>query len=187
MTEAVLHIRSNSENAPFEGGEYTLDLTRRPEREKPDCIQMWGCPFAEIGIPFILGLSIDSNGKILFRGWEYHFREVGSITAKIYMAEEERISVCGKYFLPTKPFEKYCFDTFQPTKEQAETIAGLFSGRIRWEGLRILIGGKLQQLCPIDIEAEAKRWHKKAKIRSSFPKGTNCFDPCCDVCWEDVD
>lgn len=39
MTEAVLHIRSNSENAPFEGGEYTLDLTRRPEREKPDCIQ----------------------------------------------------------------------------------------------------------------------------------------------------
>jgi hypothetical protein len=50
---------------------------------------------------------------------------------------------------------------FVPTAEQIDTVNGLFSGRIKFEGLKIAVGGTVQRICPIDLQREEKLTGKK--------------------------
>ena len=45
---------------------------------------------------------------------------------------------------------------FTPTEAQADTVNGLFSGRIKFEGLKLAVGSTLQRICPIDLQREEK-------------------------------
>lgn len=56
-----------------------------------------------------------------------------------------------------REFEK----PFIPTEAQCNTVAGLFSGRIRFEGLKIAVGATVQALCPIDMDKEEERVGKR--------------------------
>ncbi len=138
--------RESLENAPFDGDDYEINPNRKADVIPKGCIFLYGCPFAEMGFPVVLRIAISPDGTILFNGWDF----CGS--GCLYFHVE-------KWSLPYYLRQK-------PTKKQAETISGLFSGRIKWEGIRLLIGMTPQEVCPIDIEAEAARWGKKVTCKN---------------------
>lgn len=139
--------RESLENAPFDGDDYEIDPNRKADAIPQRSIFLYGCPFAEMGFPVVLRLAIAPDGTILFNGWDF----CGG--GCLYFHAE-------KWSLPNYLRDK-------PTENQAETIAGLFSGRIKWDGLRLLIGATLQEICPIDLDAEAARWNKEVTYKSS--------------------
>lgn len=47
------------------------------------------------------------------------------------------------------------------TPEMRATVAGIFSGRIKIEGMKIAVGASVQDICPIDVVAEEKRTGKE--------------------------
>ena len=90
-------------------------------------------PWNYSGCPLTLGITICKDGSILHRGWDWN----GD----------------GNHYLHTNEADT----CVQPTPEMAETIAGLFSGRILVDGLKIPVGASVQHVCPIDVKAEEKR------------------------------
>lgn len=127
----------NDFGSRFEGDEYIVD-TNRPfgGAEKGDLICTTQ-PF--FGVPLTLEIAIRADGSLIFRAWKW----AGSGTNAYLHTREKPASKCGEWETP-----------FVPTAEQIDTVGGLFSGRIKFEGLKLSPGGTLQAVCPIDLLRE---------------------------------
>lgn len=121
----------------FPGDEYVIDLDRKIEDDQPDSLICNIAPWATAGIPLTLEIAICKSGEIVFRFWDWS----GNANEYLHTAETP--------------------ETYTATEAQKETVAGLFSGRIRFDGLRLTPGGTLQRVCPIDLDAEEKRINGK--------------------------
>lgn len=118
----------------FETEEYIVDLDRVFEGYKEGDIIIYGNPFDCTGkLPLKLELAVRIDGSIIFRAWEWN---------------------CTNSYFQTS-------DCCEPTQAQIDTINGLFSGRIKWEGLKLAIGKSIQDICPIDLSAEETKISKK--------------------------
>lgn len=127
-------------NSPFNSDQYVVDLSRNFGGYEADDLKCHCNPF--LGIPLKLEIAIRKNGELVFRAWEwceggYCYLQTDEISEKEY---EEK----GKEY--PKPFI--------PTKEQIDTVNGLFSGRITFEGLKLSPGATLQKICPINVRRE---------------------------------
>lgn len=107
------------------------------------CMILTICPFMDC--PLRLEFAILQSGEILIRSWWWDGR--GN-----HYAHLDEIHTIMHENTPLWPIV--------PTKEMAESLAGLFSGRIRVRGLKIPIGGTPQNYCPIDVAAEEVRLGK---------------------------
>ena len=129
-------------NSPFNGDQYVIDLSRKFEGYEPGDLKCRCTPF--IGMPLRLEIAIRKNGKIIFRGWEW-------VQSENYYLQTTEIS--EKEFKENgREYPK----PFIPTKEQIDTVNGLFSERITFEGLRLAPGTSLQKICPINVKREEK-------------------------------
>lgn len=130
----------------FNGDQYVVDLSRRFEGYESGDLICYCTPF--IGMPLRLEIAIRNNGKIIFRAWEWSQSEN-------YYLHTREISEKDKEHTDTwrKPFV--------PTKEQVDTVSGLFSGRITFDGLRLAPGASLQKICPINVQREEELTGKK--------------------------
>ena len=112
----------------FEGDEYLVDLGRKFEGfQKGDLI----CKIApwSPAMPLTLEIAIRADGSMAFRSWDFSDR------ANFYLHTSE-----GKEFVPTQA--------------QIDTVNGLWSGRIKFEGLKLAVGASLQEICPINKAKE---------------------------------
>lgn len=96
-------------------------------------------PFFEI--PLKLEIAIRKDGSIIFRSWKW-------ADGNPYLHTNEQ--PVGETSHP-----------FIPTQEQIDTVSGLFSGRIKFEGLHLAIGATVQRICPVDVKKEEKLIGKK--------------------------
>ena len=120
----------NSRYHTFEGDQYIIDMDRKMEPYEVGDLICFVDPFP--GYPIRLYIAISVNGALKFRNWE--FLDGGN-------------NYLHTYETPAK---------FKATQEQIDTVNGLFSGRIRFEGLKIAVGATVQSVCPIDVEKEEK-------------------------------
>jgi len=137
--------------SPFEGEQYEVDLTRQfGGYERGDLICSV-CPFGATYLPLELEIAIRMDGSLIFRAWNFvknmnyylHTREIS-------MKEHDKVKEERPHIIP-----------FVPTIEQIDTVNGLFSGRIKFEGLKIAVGGTVQDICPIDVKREEMLTGKK--------------------------
>lgn len=130
----------------FNGEQYVVDLSRKFEGYESGDLKCYCTPF--IGLPLRLEIAIRSNGEIIFRAWEW-------CQAENYYLQTNEISEKDKKHDDTykKPFI--------PTQEQIDTVNGLFSGRIRFEGLKLAPGASIQKICPINVKREEALIGKK--------------------------
>lgn len=94
-------------------------------------------PWGASGIPLRLSICICPDGGILHRGWEW--------------------SQNTNYYLHTNDKT----EELKVTPEMIDTVNGLFSGRIKFNDLKIAVGGTVQDICPINIEEEEKKIGQK--------------------------
>ena len=133
---AIIAIRKDGYAlTPFEGDEYVIDTCREFGGYRSGDLICYAAPFFEI--PLELEVAIRKNGEIIFRKWNW-------------------LSGEGNHYLHCSA-EMLIKDGFHATEEQKDTVAGLFSGRIRFEGIKLAVGASLQEICPIDVSAEQKR------------------------------
>jgi len=114
----------------FEGDEYVIDLDRKFGGYEPGDLIIYGCPFGGISFPLELELAIRKDGKIIFRAWRF-----GGTSNNYFHTYDSK-------------------DKFIATEDQIRTVSGLFSGRIKFEGLKLAIGATIQEICPVDIDKE---------------------------------
>ena len=127
--------------ACFASDEYTVDLTRHMDTYIPGDLICYISPFGP-DIPLRLEIAIRADGSIAFRSWTFTAKANG------YLHTAER---------PAKECEGEAFATpFIPTDAQVDTVNGLFSGRIKFEGLKLAVGASVQHICPIDVKREEK-------------------------------
>ena len=119
----------------FEGEQYSIDLLRQAEggREEGDIV-CYTHPFN--GVPLELEIAIRRTGEIIFRKWVF----VAYYAGDCYEVHENKKQ---RHFMRMKA-----------TQEQRDTVSGLLSGRIIFEGLKLLPGTTLQEVCPVDSERE---------------------------------
>lgn len=126
-------------NICFDEDEYTVDLDRRMDPYTPGDLICYVSPFFP-GIPLRLSIAIRADGSLAFRSWS--FSEGGNH----YLHTSE---------LPASACQNSVYSShFTATSEQIDTVNGLFSGRIRFEGLKLAVGATVQDICPIDIQRE---------------------------------
>ena len=120
----------------FEGKSYTFDPQRKMEPYTLGDLICDVTPF--FGIPFRLGFAIRSDGNMAFREWS----PTMAVDAT-YIQTIERLD--GE-------------SPFHPTEQQIDTISGLFSRRLNFEGLYLPPGASLMMFCPPDVaDREEKR------------------------------
>lgn len=125
--------------ACFDGDEYTVDLERKMDPYTPGDLICYVSPF-DLDFPLRLKIAIRADGSIAFRSWAFATKANG------YLHTAER---------PAKECEGEAYATpFIPTDEQIDTVNGLFSGRIKFEGLKLAVGATVQRICPIDVKRE---------------------------------
>lgn len=121
----------------FQTDEYVIDLNRKFEGYEVEDLIIYGKPFDSTdNFPLLLILAIRRNGKLAFRNWQF--------------------TKCGSCYFHTDES-----DDFVPTLEQMDTVAGLFSGRVKFEGLKLAIGKTILDLCPINIKEEERKIGRK--------------------------
>lgn len=120
-----------------DGRSYDIDTDRRMDEFQKDALYCDCCPF--FGVPLELTLKIYKSGKIGFHSW--HWIQPRSIYNP---------------YLHTCCHTEEELENYQATQEQIDTVSGLFSGRIDFEGIRLCPGATLQRVCPIDLEREEK-------------------------------
>lgn len=125
-------------NSPFNGDQYVVNLSRKFEGYEPGDLKCYCNPFIEI--PLKLEIAIRKDGGLVFRAWEW------KNGGYCYLQTDE-ISEKDNNNKPWKT-------PFIPTKEQIDTVNGLFSGRITFEGLKLSPGASLQKICPINVKKE---------------------------------
>ena len=131
---------------PFCGEEYTVDTSRKFGGYEPGDLICHIWPF--FGVPLRLEIAIRVDGSLIFRSWEWNMDRNSYLHTHELPPEK-----CNKDRLFPKPFTA--------TDAQRETVSGLFSGRITFEGLHLAPGASLQDVCPIDLAAEEARCGKK--------------------------
>lgn len=114
-------------NDIFEGDEYIVDLDRRFEGYKAGDLICKIAPWSP-KMPLALEIAIRADGSIGFRSWDFSG---------------------GNGYLHTNETS-----AFEPTAEQIDTVNGLWSGRIKYEGLKLAVGASLQDVCPIAVVEE---------------------------------
>ena len=114
----------------FKGDKYEIDTKRPFGGYEADDLICYVQPF--FGVPITLNIAIRTNGEIIFRSWEWNGK--------------------GNGYLHTSENP----ENFTATQEQIDTINGLFSRRILFEGLEIAVGASVQKICPIDVKREEK-------------------------------
>ena len=119
----------------FFGDEYVIDLDRQRDKDPSNSLICRIAPWSLV--PLTLEIAICPSGEIVFHSWSW------DDNANNYLHTHETP------------------ETYTATEAQKETVAGLFSGRIRFDGLRLTPGGTLQKVCPIDLDAEEKRINGK--------------------------
>lgn len=117
---------------------YTIDVDRKFGGYQADNLICYINPF--FGIPLKLEIAIRIDGSIVFRSLTW---------------------TQGNGYLHTheKPVGKETLSPFIPTQEQIDTVNGLFSGRIKFEGLALPVGATVQKICPIDVK-KRRRTHR---------------------------
>ena len=107
----------------------------------------WICVTAPfLGVPATLKIAIRKNGEIAFRSWSWNGGGTSYLhTTEVAAGREQDTRRKG----------------FIPTQEQIDTVNGLFSGRIKFEGLKLRPGKTLLDICPLDIKREEERVHHK--------------------------
>ena len=123
----------------FDGDEYTIDLDRKMESYKPGDLICHICPFAP-SMPLRLSIAIRAEGSVAFRSWTF----TDNVNGYLHTYEHSAKQCEGNTFLTP----------FIPTPEQIDTVGGLFSGRIKFEGLKLAVGASVQDICPIDMRRE---------------------------------
>lgn len=113
-------------------GNHTIDTHRRDSTvfERGSMIARIA-PWSSMGCPLVLEIAITPSGRILHRGWDWS--GYGNPYLHVYGGSPSDIIV---------------------TPEMCDTVAGLFSGRIKVDELKIAVGSSIQKICPIDLEAE---------------------------------
>lgn len=94
-------------------------------------------PWDSQDCPLTLDIAITPSGEILFRGWDW--RGNGNAYLHTY-SEPSEVEV---------------------TEDMINTVSGLFSGRIKYEGIKIPVGATVQAICPIDVAEEEALLGKK--------------------------
>lgn len=130
-------------NSSFDGEQYIIDLSRKFEGYEPGDLKCYITPFIEM--PLRLEIAIRTNGELIFRGWEWN--RCGRNESNYLHTDE----ISEKEFQNNPDTWK---KPFIPTKEQIDTVNGLFSGRITFDGLRLAPGASLQKICPINVHRE---------------------------------
>lgn len=131
----------------FDGDEYIIDLDRPMDDYAPGDLICYVVPWGVCDkFPLTLELAIASDGHLKFRSWRWNGQ------GNSYLHTDE---------IATPDPEKPWKSPFTATPEQADTIGGLFSGRITFEGLRLNPGRTLQRIAPIDLEREEALIGKK--------------------------
>ena len=121
----------------FETEQYIIDLKRKFEGYEANDIICKTTPF--YNMPLTLEIAIRADGSLVFRGWEFTDRY-------------------NSYLHTNTSLD------FEPTEEQVNTVNGLFSGRIKFEGLKLSPGKTLQSICPINVKKEEKLINKKLYV-----------------------
>lgn len=126
----------------FDGDQYIVDLDRQFEGAEAGDIVCYVRPF--FGVNLLLELAIRADGSIAFREWDMHSDKGNNYVHTDALSEKD-----------AKEANKF-YKAVVPTQEQIDTVNGLWSGRIRFEGLRLDVGNTLQRVCPIDVKKEEK-------------------------------
>lgn len=130
----VITIKKDS-FSHFDTDEYVVDLSRKFEGyQKGDMV----CEVYPFSMPLRLIFAIRVDGSFVFRSWSFTDRRPNHY---IHTSENP--------------------ERFTATQEQIDTVNGLFSGRIRFEGLKLPVGATVQEICPIDLEREEKLTGKR--------------------------
>lgn len=132
---AIILIK-HRDGSHFDKDFYEIDTNRKPDSkyEQGDII----CdinPFFDI--PLKLEIAIRRDGTIIFRKWYWNM----SFNGYLHFIGND---IDGK-----------------PTPEQIDTVNGLFSKRIKFEGLSLIPGASLQDICPINIAEEERKIGEK--------------------------
>ena len=133
---ATISIKKDMYCNKFEGDEYIIDTNRK----------FGGCEVGDLiccihpffSVPLRLEIAIRRDGQIVFRSWNWDTKENGYLHTY-----EKPENLCESFEIP-----------FKATQEQTDTVNGLFSGRIRFEGLELPVGASVQAVCPIDVKRE---------------------------------
>lgn len=113
-------------------GDYTIDTNRKFGGYQSEDLICFVHPF--FGVPLRLEIAIRTNGDIIFRSWTW-----ARFGNSYLHTNEKRLNSC-------------C--SFVPTQAQIDTVNGLFSGRIKFEELKLAVGASVQKICPINIQRE---------------------------------
>lgn len=124
----IISIKKDYRIGNFEGEEYIIDLSRKFEGYESGDMICKISPFAP-GLPLELEIAIRKNGNLIFRSWKFN----GHNNNYLHTDQDEE---------------------FNPTPEQIDTVNGLFSGRIKFEGLKLAVGASVQKYCPINVKRE---------------------------------
>lgn len=113
--------------------DYTIDTNRAFGGYQDGDLICYVHPF--FGVPLQLEIAIRTNGDIIFRSWTWCY--------------------FGNSYLHTHESK------FQATPAQIDTVSGLFSGRIKFDGLELPVGASVQKICPINMQREEELTGKK--------------------------
>jgi hypothetical protein len=119
-------------------GDVTIDMgTRDGEMYRAGGMICSIAPWACTGCPITLKICICPDGDILIRSWDWN----GDANQYLHTSDNPA--------------------DVNVTPTMRETVAGLFSGRIKINGIKIPVGESVQDICPIDLAAEEKRINSK--------------------------
>lgn len=136
----------------FDNEQYVVDLSRRTDDYVVGDLICFTHPFGP-QLPLQLEIAIRPDGQLSFRQWHFTSKEV--INAYLHTREISQEDCSRKHL------DSVLYEPFIPTSAQIDTVNGLFSGRIRFEGLKLAPGVSLQKICPIDVEREEKMTKKR--------------------------
>ncbi|SFQ61864.1 hypothetical protein SAMN05421670_3005 [Psychrobacillus psychrotolerans] len=144
MSIGVKVIVTQNDNSAFDTDEYVVDINRKFGGHEKGDIVIIGSPLSHShDVPLELELAIRIDGTIIFRGWRFVDPQLASRYFRYFNFKE----LIGIQDGPE----------ITPTPAQCETVAGLFSKRIRFEGLRLYLGRRICKICPFDIDVESKK------------------------------
>ena len=132
----------------FEGDEYVIDFER--EREgviDTGAIRCTIAPWSTQAYLMTLTIDIRRDGSMQFISWEYSDKEAMYYLQAAWLTRRDHKE--GR---------------FVATDAQRETVCGLMSGRLRFEGLKLLVGQTVMEVAGLteeDFEAEEARCGRK--------------------------
>lgn len=140
----IISIKCDNHTTCFDGDEYIVDLDRKFDGYENGDLICSCSPFDSTGsFPLTLELAIRKDGTLVFRKWTF-----ANNMSSVYLHTDINN-------------DNFPSSNFAATSEQIDTVNGLFSGRIKFEGLKLAIGRTMQLICPIDVKKEEQLIGKK--------------------------